>query len=94
MKKLAILILVLFHISAVTPAWSGTVVGDVENNTVQENVKDTDQFTPYQEDGKALHETEVSKEVKDRIKDLSDVKSQSKAGTITPKDINPSVGNH
>ena len=92
MKKLLIIVLILFTVSVVSTVMAETVVGDF-NNKVQENVTTTDQFTPYQNGKTAdLNDNKnISDETKDRIKDLSDVKSQSKTGTVTPKDVNPSA---
>lgn len=94
MKKLLIVIAILFSISVVSTTLADTVVGNF-NDKVQENVTTTDQFTPYQ-NGEATDlkdNQDISDETKDRIKDLSDVKSQSKTGTVTQKNVNPSSTN-
>lgn len=92
MKKILIVVAVIFSAFVISTAQAETVVGDFSNK-VQENVTTTDQFTPYQ-NGEAADlkdNQSISKETKDRIYDLSDVRPQSKTGTVTQKDVAPSV---
>lgn len=93
MKKIIVFFSVLVSIGVGSPTLAGTVVGDINENTVQKNVTATDQFTPYQNGNQTdLKDNQnIPENVKDRIYDLSDVKSQTKTGTVTPKDVNPST---
>lgn len=90
---ISVSIIALFIVSALAGTMAETVVGDVQNNKVQEQVANTDQFTPYQNGNQSdlKDNKNIPKNVKDRIYDLSDVNSRSKTGTVTQKDVNPST---
>ena len=90
MKKIFLILIVLLFTIGTISLLSANELTNKQLPNVKQNT--TDQFTPNQNDGKNLKDSNIIPEnVKNRIRELSDTKPETKGGTVIEQNLRPSV---
>ena len=92
MKKIFLILTALLFTICTISLSSAAELTNKQLPNVKQNT--TDQFTPNQNDGRQtnLKDSDIIPEnVKNRIRELSDTKPETKGGTVIEKNLRPSV---